>query len=169
MSRLQIFTTGGTIDKIYNPLNGELEFPESTQVPQMLEEARLTIPYKLGQLMMVDSLDMTEAQRHEIAAACQETDLNRIVITHGTDTMPETARLLSREVQGSKTIVLLGAMRPYSMGSSDALFNLGTAITASKLLEEETGVYVAMNGNVFSAELVAKDKALGEFVSRDSE
>lgn len=165
MNTIQILTTGGTIDKIYNPLNGELEFPEHTQVPEMLEEARLNVPYELGQLMMVDSLDMTEEQRQEILVACQESPHDRIVITHGTDTMPETARVLDAEID-EKTIVLLGAMRPYSMGRSDALFNLGTAIMASQIVSG--GVHVAMNGRIFGAKQVAKDRSIGQFTAREA-
>ena len=156
---IKIFITGGTFDKEYNELNGKLFFKE-THLPEMLGLGRCKIPVETETLMMIDSLDMTESDRELIAKHCGETQENKIVITHGTDTMVETAQVLAQKVQ-NKTIVLTGAMIPYKFSSSDGLFNLGSAIAFVQALPH--GVYIAMNGQYFVHNNVRKNKKIGEF------
>lgn len=156
---IRLFTTGGTIDKNYNPLNGELEF-NNTHLQNMLTQGNATIEVVHESLMTKDSLDMTEEDRAKIVKACKDATEDKIVITHGTDTMVETALAIAAEVT-DKTIVLVGAMIPYSFGGSDALFNLGTALTAVQL--KEPGVYITMNGKIFDADKVQKNKEKGVF------
>jgi L-asparaginase/archaeal Glu-tRNAGln amidotransferase subunit D len=156
---IRIFTTGGTFDKEYNELNGELYFKD-THLPELVLMSRCKLPVNIATLMMIDSLDMTQEQRMQIAHACRECPEDKIVITHGTDTMAETARLLASEVQG-KTIVLTGAMIPITFGSSDGLFNLGSALAFVQSLPP--GVYVAMNGRCFHSDNVRKNKKTGVF------
>jgi len=158
---IKIIITGGTIDKVYNHLNGELIFTESN-VPEMLKQARSTLKVKTQTLFLKDSLDMTDNDREKILRACKNCTENQIVITHGTDTMPETAKALGSAIK-NKTIVLLGAMIPHSFGNSDALFNLGCALSAVQFLQQ--GVYISMNGKIFSCDNVRKDKSKGEFCS----
>jgi len=158
---VQIFMTGGTIDKVYNPENGELQLNE-TQIPAMLERARVTgLEVELETLMLKDSLDMQAPDREVIARACEQTRQQRVLITHGTDTMVDTAQRLA-QMTSSKTIVLLGAMIPYRVAGSDALFNLGAAMAAVQCLP--AGVYIAMSGRVFPWDQVVKDRAAGAFV-----
>ena len=156
---ISIFITGGTFDKEYNELNGQLYFNES-HLPEMLGLGRNLVPVNLVTLMMIDSLEMTDEDRNHIAAHCMNAIDDRIIITHGTDTMAETARLLREKVPG-KTIVITGAMIPYKFGSSDGLFNLGSALAFAQTLP--AGVYVAMNGRYFNADNVRKNKASGVF------
>jgi L-asparaginase len=156
---IRIFITGGTFDKEYNELNGQLFFKD-THLPEMLQLGRNRVPVDVRTLMMIDSLEMTAIDRELIARHCQDADEDQIIITHGTDTMAETAQVLSRMV-GSKTIVLTGAMIPYKFGSSDGLFNLGSAFAFVQTLPP--GVYVAMNGRWFHANQVRKNKLTGEF------
>jgi L-asparaginase len=156
---IRIFVTGGTFDKEYNELNGELYFKD-THLFEMLRLGRSKLEVEITTLMMMDSLDMNDQDRQTIAKACLEVQETKILITHGTDTMPATAALLAGMVKG-KTIVLTGAMVPYKFGSSDGLFNLGSALAFVQTLPH--GVYVAMNGKIFEAENVRKNKAKGEF------
>lgn len=156
---IRIFVTGGTFDKEYNELNGELFFKD-THLPEMLRLGRNRIPVEMRTLMMIDSLQMTEADRELVAQQCVATPENRIVITHGTDTMVETARVLAETVP-DKTIVLTGAMIPYKFGSSDGLFNLGSALAFVQTLKP--GVYVAMNGRFFHWDNVRKNRQTGQF------
>ncbi|TXK94678.1 asparaginase [Methylococcaceae bacterium HT4] len=158
---IQIIITGGTLDKHYNELNGELDFPE-THIPEMLKQARCSVDIEMQLLMLKDSLEMTEADRDKIKQSCIATDAQQILITHGTDTMVETARCLAA-MPNDKTIVLIGAMIPYAIKQSDALFNLGSAITAVQLLP--AGIYITMNGQVFDWDKVRKDRKAGEFQS----
>jgi L-asparaginase len=158
---IRIFVTGGTFDKEYNELNGELYFKD-THLHEMLRLGRSKLKLEVTTLMMMDSLDMNEQDRQTIAKACMDVSEKKILITHGTDTMPETAALIARMIK-DKTIVLTGAMVPYKFGSSDGLFNLGSALAFVQTLPP--GVYVAMNGKVFEAENVRKNKAKGEFES----
>lgn len=160
--RLAILVTGGTFDKEYNELTGDLFFKE-THIPEMLALGRALVPVRVERLMMKDSLHMTEGDRRAIAAACLKARERRIVITHGTDTMENTARALAGAVAG-KTVVLTGAMVPYKFGSSDGLFNLGSAIALAQVLPP--GVYVAMNGRYFTWDEVAKNRKRGVFESR---
>lgn len=156
---VRIFITGGTFDKEYNELTGQLYFKDS-HLPEMLELGRCLVPVDIRTLMMIDSLEMTEIDRELIAKHCIEADEDHIIITHGTDTMAETARILSEKVM-NKTVVLTGAMVPYKFGSSDGLFNLGSAMAFVQTLKP--GVYVAMNGRCFHADNVRKNKQTGEF------
>lgn len=156
---IRILITGGTFDKEYNELNGQLYFNDS-HLPEMLELGRSLVPTQVRTLMMVDSLEMTEDDRNLIAEHCQKSVEEQIIITHGTDTMAETARLLSQKVT-NKTIIITGAMIPYKFGSSDGLFNLGSALAFAQTLPH--GVYVAMNGRYFNADNVRKNKQTGVF------
>jgi len=156
---IRILVTGGTFDKEYNELTGELFFHE-THVPEMLTLGRCMVHVVVEKVMMKDSLYMTEEDRRTVSARCLSVPESRIVITHGTDTMVETAAHLGREVRG-KTIVLTGAMVPYKFGSSDGLFNLGSALAFVETLAP--GVYVAMNGRVYAWDRVRKNKEKGIF------
>ena len=156
---IRIFITGGTFDKEYNELNGQLYFKD-THMHDLLEMGRNKVPVEIRTLMMIDSLEMTDMDRELIARHCEEADEEQIIITHGTDTMSDTARLLSEKVT-NKTIVLTGAMIPYKFGSSDGLFNLGSALAFVQTLPK--GVYVAMNGKYFDGTNVRKNKRTGEF------
>ena len=157
--RIRIFVTGGTFDKEYNELNGQLYFKDS-HLPEMLNLGRNLVPVEIRTLMMVDSLEMTDDDRELIAEHCKKSKEDKIIITHGTDTMADTAQLLAKKLKG-KTIVLTGAMIPYKFGSSDGLFNLGSALAFVQTLKH--GVYVAMNGRYFNAENVRKNKETGVF------
>ncbi len=159
---IRIFVTGGTFDKEYNELTGELYFKD-THLPEMLKLGRCKTHLQIRTLMMTDSLSMTEEDRRIILHNCQKAAEDRIVITHGTDTMIETARLLAK-AKLKKTIVLTGALVPYTFVSSDGLFNLGSAIAFAQTLPY--GVYVAMNGKSLLADRVQKDKKTGEFVEK---
>lgn len=161
--KMVIFATGGTFDKEYNELNGQLYFKE-THIPEMLKLGRSRLPVRLQTLMMKDSLDMTTEDRQAIAFACDKAKEKRIVITHGTDTLEQTARFLGKTIS-NKTIVLTGAMVPYKFGSSDGLFNLGSALAFAQVLPP--GVYVAMNGRYFLWNSVAKNRAIGVFESKE--
>jgi L-asparaginase len=156
---IRIFITGGTFDKEYNELNGQLFFKDS-HLPEMLELGRNLVNVELRTLMMVDSLEMTDDDRALIAEHCSKSPEDRIIITHGTDTMTTTARVIAGRVK-EKTIVLTGAMVPYKFGSSDGLFNLGSALAFVQTLPH--GVYVVMNGRYFNANNVRKNKETGEF------
>jgi L-asparaginase len=156
---LRIFITGGTFDKEYNELDGKLFFKD-THLPEMLKLGRCKVPVEIRTLMLVDSLEMTDADRQIIVEQCRKCKEDRIVITHGTDTMEETARVLGKSITG-KTVILTGAMVPYKFGSSDGLFNLGSALAFAETLEH--GVYIAMNGRCFMWDNVKKNKKTGEF------
>ncbi len=156
---IRIFVTGGTFDKEYNELTGELFFKE-THLPEMLKRSRSSLDVTVRTLMMIDSLQMTEEDRELIAHQCRNAKENKIIITHGTDTMTVTGRELAVKVPG-KTIVLTGAMIPYKFGSSDGFFNLGAALAFVQLLP--AGVYVVMNGRYFSWDNVRKNKQTGQF------
>jgi L-asparaginase len=156
---LQIFVTGGTFDKKYNEIDGTLSF-DQTHVSELLDLGRCQLKVEITTLMLVDSLDMTEASRELILAQCAATPAQHIVITHGTDTMVETAQLLGEKLAG-KTIVLTGAMIPFTFGSSDGLFNMGCALAFAQSLPPS--VYVAMNGRCFHWNNVRKNRVLGRF------
>ena len=162
MHVVAILVTGGTFDKQYNELTGALAFTD-THVPEMLRLGRCRIDVAVRPLMMIDSLDMSAADRRTIAAACLDAAESRIVVTHGTDTMVETARTLAAALPAStgKTVVLTGAMIPYAFGSSDGLFNLGSALSFAQVLPP--GVYVAMNGRCFEWDTVRKNRESGVF------
>jgi L-asparaginase len=156
---IRIFITGGTFDKEYNELNGQLYFKD-THINELLKLGRCRVDVDIRTLMMVDSLEMTDDDRQLIARQCQNSDEDKIIITHGTDTMAETAAVLAKEIT-NKTIVLTGAMIPYKFGSSDGLFNLGSALAFVQALPK--GVYVAMNGRYFTWDNVRKNKQTGGF------
>ena len=156
---IRILVTGGTFDKEYDELTGRLFFKE-THIQEMLRLGRCRVPVTVETAMMIDSLDMTAADREAIAKRCREAAEECVVVTHGTDTMVETAAVLAREVKG-KTIVLTGAMVPWAFGSSDGLFNLGSALSFVQSLPP--GVYVAMNGRCFDWDNVRKNRASGVF------
>lgn len=156
---VRVFVTGGTFDKEYDELTGKLFFKD-THVGEMLRRGRCGLEVDVETLMMVDSLDMTEDQRAIIVRACGACEASQIVITHGTDTMVETARAIAAGVSG-KTVVLTGAMVPYAFGSSDGLFNLGSALSFVQALP--AGVYIAMNGKSFPWDDVRKNRAAGVF------
>jgi L-asparaginase len=156
---IRIFITGGTFDKEYDELTGRLYFRD-THLLEMLKLGRCSLPVEVTTLMMIDSLEMSDQQRQQIVDGCRQATEQRIVLTHGTDTMALTARLLADHID-EKTIVLTGAMVPYKFGSSDGLFNLGSALAFAQALP--AGVYVAMNGRCFPASSVTKNRATGLF------
>lgn len=156
---LRIIATGGTFDKHYDPLNGNLVF-NTSMLPAALQRARLTTPASFEALLALDSLDMQDHHRQQIRQACEQSAEDRIVIVHGTDTLTETACVLGQAAL-AKTIVLTGAMIPYQIAGSDALFNLGFACAAASL--SAAGVYVAMNGQLFPWNDVTKNRAEGIF------
>ena len=156
---IRILVTGGTFDKEYNELVGALAF-KATHLPEMLRLGRCRLDVTIETLMMIDSLDMRDADRARIVLACRTAREARLVVTHGTDTMVETARALAAGAPG-KTIVLTGAMIPYAFGSSDGLFNLGSALSFAQVLPP--GVYVAMNGQYFDWNQVRKNRETGVF------
>jgi L-asparaginase len=156
---IRLFVTGGTFDKEYDEIRGRLYFHD-THLPEMLELGRCRLDVDIRTLMMVDSLDMTAADRELIARHCREAPERRIVVTHGTDTMVETAAAIAAAAP-DKTVVLTGAMIPIAFGSSDGLFNLGGALVAVQVLE--AGTYIVMNGRVFAWDQVRKDRTTGIF------
>jgi L-asparaginase len=158
---LRVLVTGGTFDKTYDEIRGRLSFGE-THVPEMLRLGRSRVDLAVETLMMVDSLDMTDGDRARIVKRCAECLEREVVVTHGTDTMVETARALAAGVT-DKTVVLTGAMIPYAFGSSDGLFNLGSALSFAQVLPP--GIYVAMNGQCFRWDRVRKNTATGVFES----
>ena len=159
---LRLLVTGGTFDKDYDEIGGTLFFKQ-THVDEMLRLGRCRVPIVVETVMLIDSLQMTDADRAAIAGRCRDCPETRLVVTHGTDTMVETAAVLARDVPG-KTVVLTGAMVPYAFGSSDGLFNLGSAISFAQVLP--AGVWIAMNGTHFAWDDVVKDRAAGIFMRR---
>lgn len=156
---IQLFITGGTFDKEYDLIHGKLYFTNS-HVEEILKRGRNTTQVDVEQLMMMDSLDMGDAERQHIVNACKHCAKNHIIITHGTDTMVETGLALLNE-KLNKTIVLTGAMIPYTFGSSDGLYNMGSAMAFVQTLPP--GVYLAMNGRYYPANAVRKNKETGYF------
>ena len=158
---IQIFITGGTFDKEYNYVTGQLYF-ENSHVREMLARGRCTLEVDIKTLMMIDSLDMSDADRQVIRHSCQQSSHDHILITHGTDTMVNTAEVLAKSNIEGKTIVLTGALVPYAFGtSSDGFFNLGNALAFVQCLPP--GVYIAMNGRYFSWDKVQKNRKSGNF------
>lgn len=157
-----VLTTGGTIDKAYFDALSEYQIVESG-IPDLIAQARVALPFRVMELMRKDSLELTDADRALIAAAVREAPERHVVITHGTDTMTETAKVLS-DVDG-KTIVLTGALSPARFAETDAPFNLGMAFAAAQVAAP--GVWIAMSGQVFDGLKVRKDRAAGKFVSLD--
>ena len=157
---IRILVTGGTFDKEYDELRGRLFFKD-THVQEMLDKGRSRVPVSIRTLMMIDSLDMTAGDRALVVEQCRQPDVDRIVVTHGTDTMVETARAVAEANLIGKTVVFTGAMIPYAFGSSDGLFNLGSALSFAQVLPP--GVYVAMNGRHFRWDDVRKNRDTGTF------
>ena len=159
---VRIFVTGGTFDKQYNELTGALTFKD-THLPEMLRLGRCRLDVSITTVMMMDSLDMSAPDRATIVDRCRQAAEARILVTHGTDTMVETARALAHgcPARAGKTIVLTGAMIPYAFGSSDGLFNLGSALSFVQALPP--GVYIAMNGRCFTWDRVQKNRETGVF------
>lgn len=157
---IRILATGGTLDKNYDKLSGELTFGENSHLGEILEQARCTAEVAVETVMLKDSLDMGPEDRELIFQRCRDCAEDRVVITHGTDTMTETARFIGDNLP-HKTVVLVGAMIPYSFVISDALFNLGFALAAVQTLPP--GCYVAMNGRVFGWPDVVKNREKGYF------
>jgi L-asparaginase len=158
---IQVFVTGGTFDKEYNYLTGELYFRDS-HINEMFERGRSEVPLDVRTLMMVDSLEMRDEDRAIIVYNCRRTPQNRIILTHGTDRIVETAKLLAESNIEGKTIILTGAMIPYAFGmSSDGFFNLGSALAFAQVLP--AGVYVVMNGRYFEWNKVVKNRQTGTF------
>ena len=158
--RIRVLVTGGTFDKQYDELTGRLFFRD-THVQEMLRLGRARLELSVETVMMIDSLEMDEAGRAAVVARAREATERAIVVTHGTDTMVDTARALATAGLGGKTIVLTGAMVPYAFGSSDGLFNLGSALSFAQVLP--AGVYVAMNGRHFEWDKVRKNRETGTF------
>lgn len=163
--QIKIFVTGGSFDKVYDEIQEKLVFKD-TNLPEVLKRGRCTVDFDIRTLMQLDSLDMTFADRQVILDNCKNTPENNIVITHGTSTMAETAKVLGQAKIEHKTIVLTGAMVPYKLGYSDGLFNLGVAIAFAQSLPP--GVYVAMNGRFFNWYNVHKNEKIGLFTELNS-
>ena len=157
---IQILITGGTFDKSYNHISGDLFF-KKTHIPEMLERSKCRLNVDVKTLMMIDSLEMTKKDIEKIINECKKTKSSRIVITHGTDTMVNTAEKIAEKIK-NKTIVLTGAMIPYAFGSSsDGFFNLGSALSFVQTLKN--GIYIAINGQYFDYDKVEKNKLKGYF------
>jgi L-asparaginase len=166
MIPIRILVTGGTFDKEYDELTGRLFFLD-THVQEMLRRGRSRLELEVETVMMIDSLEMDEAGRAQIVQRCRDAAERAIVVTHGTDTMVDTARALAHAALKDQTIVLTGAMVPYAFGSSDGLFNLGSALSFVQVLPP--GVYVAMNGRHFAWDKVRKNRQTGVFEATDHE
>ena len=164
MKRIRVLVTGGTFDKEYDELTGRLFFRD-THLPDMLARGRCRLEVAIETVMMIDSLELDDHGRGRIVDSARASEERAIVVTHGTDTMVETARVLAGAGLDRKTIVLTGAMVPYAFGSSDGLFNLGSALSFVQVLPP--GVYVAMNGQHFSWNAVRKNTATGYFETGD--
>ncbi len=160
---IRVLVTGGTFDKEYDFIKGRLFFKD-THLPEMFKTGRCSLDLNVRTLMMVDSLEMTDADRVLISVNCEKADEDHILITHGTDTIVETAHFLAKE-KIPKTIVLTGAMIPYKFGSSDGFFNLGNALAFAQTMPH--GVYIAMNGRIFNWDNVRKNKKTGMFEELD--
>lgn len=156
---IRLIVTGGTFDKHYDELNGQLTFRD-THLPEILQAARMTVPIEVEINQLVDSLDMGPEDRQRVLESCRSAPETQIIITHGTDTMADTAMMLG-EAGLEKTVVLTGAMVPYAVQRSDAVFNFGFSVAAVQLLP--AGVYVAMNGRVFPWDDVRKNQTEGQF------
>ena len=158
--KVKVFTCGGTFEKIYNPLNGLLEFYESF-VPDLVRRSRITMTVDFEPLFLKDSLDMSDDDRKIISTKVKMEQIQNIVLIHGTDTMVETAKVIKDDNPDGKVIVLTGAMVPYSIKDSDAMFNFGSAFAAAQLLSP--GVWISMNGTIFNSDDVQKNRSKGLF------
>ncbi|MBT3278847.1 MAG: asparaginase [Phycisphaerales bacterium] len=162
---IQLIITGGTFDKRYDEIGGELTL-DQTHLPKLLDEVRCTLDVAIELNQLIDSLEMDSVHRASVVNSCRSCAPERIVITHGTDTMVETAQQIAKAGL-AKTIVLTGAMRPWSFVHSDATFNLGTALAAVQTLPH--GVWIAMNGQLFAHDAVKKNRAEGIFEATETE
>ena len=160
MKSIRILVTGGTFDKKYDELTGRLFFRD-TQVPEMLRLGRCRLDVTIETVTMIDSLELDDQGRARIVGRVRDSNESAIVVTHGTDTMVQTARAIASASLSNKTVVLTGAMVPYAFGSSDGLFNLGSALSFVQVLP--AGVYIAMNGQHFSWDVVRKNTETGTF------
>ena len=158
--KIKIFSCGGTFEKIYDPLNGSLAFNESC-IPQIIKRSRITVDIEFEPIFFKDSLDMNEHDRQEIATKILDEPIKNVLLIHGTDTMIETARVTKEKKPSNKIIVITGAMVPFSVKESDAMFNFGNAFVAAQLLNP--GVWISMNGRIFDPEKVRKNKIEGIF------
>ena len=156
---IRMLITGGTFDKEYNELTGELIFKD-THVPQMLKLARSNLDIKIRKLRLMDSTNITDSDMKVILEYCKKSKEDKIVIIHGTDMMTETAKFLGKSLK-NKTIILTGALIPYAFGNSDGLFNLGSALAFVQTLPH--GVYISMHGKYFNWDNARKNKHTGEF------
>lgn len=156
---IKIFLTGGTFDKEYNEIDGTLYFKE-THMPEMLLLGRNKVDVDISKLMLIDSLEMTDKHRDLLINSIKETKSNQIIITHGTDTMVDTAHIIAEQIK-DKIIIIVGAMIPYKFGSSDGLFNLGAALAYAQTLPK--GVYITMNGQYFTYDNCRKNRQSGFF------
>lgn len=156
---IRVFATGGTFDKEYDLIRGQLYFKD-THLPEIFSKGRCTVPIEMRTLMMIDSLEMTDEDRQVIVANCRKCEEDKIIITHGTDTMVKTAEVLAKSIK-DKTIILTGAMIPYKFGSSDGFFNMGSAFAFAQTLPY--GVYIVMNGRFFNWNNVRKNLKTGIF------
>ena len=165
-NEIRIITTGGTFDKLYDEIRGELTFKDS-HLPRILEQSRCTIKTNVENCLAIDSLYMNDEHRLKIAQSCDRSPEHMVVVIHGTDTMVETAKVIAKQqgCDSKKTIVLTGAMVPYALESSDSVFNLGCAIAAVQI--KEPGVYICMCGRIFNYDNVRKNKAKGIFETLD--
>ncbi|OUV03374.1 MAG: hypothetical protein CBC42_02635 [Betaproteobacteria bacterium TMED82] len=159
-SSIKILSCGGTFEKIYDPVSGELSFNNSS-IGRILEICRVTIPTKFEQIMLVDSLDMTDKHRKLIVSKVHSDLAPFTIIIHGTDTMIETARAVAKHLPEKKTVVFTGAMIPFTIENSDAVFNFGVSVGALPFLKN--GVWISMNGKIFEFDKVRKNKKLGLF------
>ena len=160
MKKIRILVTGGTFDKKYDELTGRLFFRD-THVPEMLRLGRCRLDVTIETVMMIDSLELDDHGRARIVERLRDSHESAIVVTHGTDTMVQTARAIADASLSSKTVILTGAMVPYAFGSSDGLFNLGSALSFAQVLPP--GVYIAMNGQHFLWNVVRKNTETGSF------
>jgi L-asparaginase len=160
MKKIRVLVTGGTFDKKYDELTGRLFFRD-THVPEMLRLGRCRLDVTVETVMMIDSLELDDHGRERIVQRVRDSDESAIVVTHGTDTMVQTARAIADASLSNKTVVLTGAMVPYAFGSSDGLFNLGSALSFVQVLP--SGVYIAMNGRHFPWNVVRKNTETGSF------
>ncbi len=158
---IRIIITGGTFDKEYDAIKGDLTF-QNSHLPEIVKTVRPTLSVELEVNQLIDSLDMAESNRISILDSCRRAREERIIITHGTDTMAETASIIG-SARLEKTIILTGAMIPYTVAGSDAVFNLGCSFSAVQLLEY--GVYIVMNGRIFNYDNVRKNRERGFFES----
>lgn len=159
MSKIKVLVTGGTFDKEHDPI-GETFIFKNTHIPEILQKGKSTLDINVKTLMMIDSLDMSQADRLTILKACEEAEEDKIIITHGTSNMDKTAMVLGERIK-NKTIVLTGALVPYVFGNSDGMFNLGCALAFAQSLQK--GVYITMNGKYFHHNNVKKNLITGKF------